>query len=407
MPTPASILRRKLNRLPHLPVVRPGYQLIELNPGRYLLHSSVKSFEVFLPVPGTDFPGFLRRLDGENSLEDLVNQLPVFQATILLDVVGELHNAGVVVDGVNRSHGTESNRNRRPTSLLFDRLLTADDVFRGNTDNRADEEAKERFRHTRVCLVGIGAAGSQVARLLALSGIRFLTCVDDGIVDQALASTDAWFSNSDLGNKRVVALGRHLSEIDETVVYTPVDVSLSADGDIPATLGGQDVIVVAADRSKPQGYFETINRYCVRENIPWTSYRPTWGGLSIEIGPTVFPKESACFDCLGTRRKANILQIDQQTFVSDALFDDGTGRPTLPFMPCLSLFSLEILRIVSGVLLPWAANAVLSFDLGTGELVRRPLLKEPYCPTCRRNVREFGPTRYWAELQTELESDKV
>ena len=76
--------QRRLAALPEFPKIRTGYELIEIQPGQFLLHSGLQSFEIKQAVPGISLPQLLAQLTGEKALEAMLeNMAPVFIAFFL------------------------------------------------------------------------------------------------------------------------------------------------------------------------------------------------------------------------------------------------------------------------------------------------------------------------------------
>lgn len=389
---------RRLQALPHTPRLRPGYKLIELAPDHYLLHSGIRSVDIRQPFPGLPLIPFLEQISGHQALVSLLEPLPPFQAAFFLDVLEVLNQTGLLVSAPENGENGASAR-YASQALFFDHLRQ----FSSNGDAHEFLEVKEwqaRLSQASVGLVGLGRVGSQLARLLAISGVGAITGVDEGVIDDALLYTDAWYGREEAGAQRTAALARRLSGLNSEMRFTPLARSLSEEDSLPTQLLDLDLLVVTLDQPCP-GLYEAINRQCIEAGLPWTSYRMSWTGLAVEIGPTVYPRQTACYLCYQTRRRSNLASPERDEAIAQAL-----GRHSLPLLdlqltPGVSLLAYEIIRFLSGQVLPRTWNAIFDFNLLTSELIRRPLLKLPRCPACRRDVNEFAPARFWADLYAE------
>jgi bacteriocin biosynthesis cyclodehydratase domain-containing protein len=112
----------------------------------------------------------------------------------------------------------------------------------------------------------------------------------------------------------------------------------------------------------------------------------------------VLPKETACYDCYQHRQQSNLANPERYQALRQALAQQKLPLLDIQITPCVSLLCYEILRLLSDEVPPLTLGAVMEFNLTTAELVRHPLLKVPRCPTCRRDIRPFPPTRFWSEI---------
>lgn len=398
--SPIERFIRRIQALPKQPRLRPGYELIEITAGRYLFHSGLRSFEVHLPAPGFPLAAFFDQLASCSELAVLLEPFPPFQIAFLLDLLEALQRAGLLIAQPG-SGGNGASPKINGYALWLDHLRQGNPATATQPPLEASEW-HERLRQARVGVVGLGRVGSQLARLLAIAGVGHLAGLDGEVVDEELTTGDAWYEPGQQGLGRPFALARQLESLNRGVCFTPLAHSLepSEDATLPERLLDQDLLVVACDQPRPALY-EWINRRCLEARLPWTSYRMSWMGLAAEIGPTVIPYETACYTCYQLRRRSNLAHPDQDEAVAHALDTRPLPLFHLPVTPALSLLCYEILCFLSGQVVPLTCNTILEFDLGRAELHKRPLLKIPRCPACRREVGEFTPTRFWADLYAE------
>lgn len=398
-----SILDRFVPRIQNLPShlrLRPGYMVVEEQPGQFLFHSNTQSFKITLPFPGISLPEFFKKFAGQQSLTEILQALPPLHINFLLDIVETLHRSGLLVPDENDNDKIDL------------RYVASAHMFDQFQSTKSDKTLKsffsesiwqERITKTRVGLIGLGRVGSQLARLLTIVGVLNITGIDEGIVDETLRYTDAWYLEADRGELRAQALGRNLFTLNPQTLFSSLPTSLNdLEQDIfPDEFFNMDVIIVASDHHRPNLY-ERINDRCIQAGIPWTSYRPGWTGLTVEIGPTVLPKVTACYECYQQRRRSNLANPKYDDMLAAALKTQTFPLLNLQVTPSLSLFCYEILRLLSGITQPRTLSAILEFDLNTSELIRHPLLKVPRCSACRRDIQSFAPVRFWSEISTAI-----
>ncbi len=73
--------------------------------------------------------------------------------------------------------------------------------------------ALRALRSARVGIIGAGGLGSNVAMMLARSGIRSLTLADPDVVEASNLNRQAYFPE-DVGSAKVLALARHLEALE-------------------------------------------------------------------------------------------------------------------------------------------------------------------------------------------------
>ena len=388
----------RIEKLPARLRLRPGFVIVPETPKRFLFSSGTQNFEISLPFPGISLVDFFHHLSGGQTVYEILQTRQPFHINFLLDVLEMLYQSGLLLPTLKETNGLEPRY--VAAANLFDHLQPA---MPGQTAKPflLERTWQERISTARVGLIGLGRLGSQLARLLAVAGVRYFTAVDNGTVDKNLLHTDAWYFAKDQGKRRGEALARNLHDMNANVQFYALTASQAEleNEYFSAELLEMDVIVVATDALRPKLY-ELVNRTCVEAGIPWTSYRPGWNGLSVELGPTVLPKETACYDCYQHRQQSNLADPERYQAFQQALAQQSMPLLDVQITPCISLFCYEILRLLSGEITPLTVGAVLEFNLTTAELARHPLLKVPRCPTCRRDIRPFPPTRFWSEIST-------
>ena len=393
--------QNRLRALPTHPRLRPGYRLVEEQVGQYLLLSATNSFKVALPFPNIGLPEFLDRLDGQRSLTSLLEPLPPFHINFLLDVVERLYQADLLIAASQNGHHARYGK----SAELFDQLRQVMPTREQTIRFLSAGDWQKRLAKSSVGVVGLGRVGSQLARQLAVAGVGRIVAVDERTVDDGLRYTDAWYCPTERGTRRATTLKQKLHTLNPDCQFDALDVALDdlEGGQFPAAFNDLNLIVVATDAPRQQLY-EQVNLFCVQAGLAWSSYRPDWTGLVVEVGPTVLPKETACYTCYQHRWRSNLARLEQDEALLTSLQKQKLPLLELQITPCVSLLCYEVLRFLSAEIQPYTLGAVLHFDVGSAELSRHPLLKDPQCPTCRRNIYPFAPARFWTEIEDAVAS---
>ncbi len=79
-----------------------------------------------------------------------------------------------------------------------------------------------RLQETSATVIGVGAVGRQVALGLAAMGVRRLQLMDFDDVEPTNVTTQGYFSQTDLGQPKVLATRQAIQLIDPDIVVTPI-----------------------------------------------------------------------------------------------------------------------------------------------------------------------------------------
>lgn len=81
---------------------------------------------------------------------------------------------------------------------------------------------QDRLQETSATVIGVGAVGRQVALGLAAMGIRHLHLIDFDGVEPTNVTTQGYFSQTDLGQPKVLATRQAIQLIDPEIVVTTI-----------------------------------------------------------------------------------------------------------------------------------------------------------------------------------------
>ena len=106
----------------------------------------------------------------------------------------------------------------------------------------------KKLKKTRVCILGLGGLGSNVAVLLARSGIGYLKLVDFDIVEASNLNRQQ-YRISHINMKKVEALKSIIKEINPFVEVDILDIKVSKEN-IHSIVGDIEIVVEAFDRAE-------------------------------------------------------------------------------------------------------------------------------------------------------------
>jgi thiazole/oxazole-forming peptide maturase SagC family component len=147
---------------------------------------------------------------------------------------------------------------------------------------------------------------------------------------------------------------------------------------------GLDAVIVCADSASP-ALMDVVNEAALRTNKRLLVGQVAQGvGL---VGPTVIPKESACYKCYELRRNANLLNYEEIMKYESRLREMPGIRSEMvaprPFAALIGgLLALEALRLLSGIAPPQTVGRILRINFNAPEMTYHRLLRLPNCPAC-------------------------
>ena len=106
----------------------------------------------------------------------------------------------------------------------------------------------KKLKETKVCILGLGGLGSNVAVLLARSGIGFLKLVDFDTVEASNLNRQQ-YRISHIGIKKTEAMKSIIKEINPFVETEVLDIKIDRKN-IYSTVGDIEIVVEAFDRAE-------------------------------------------------------------------------------------------------------------------------------------------------------------
>ena len=221
----------------------------------------------------------------------------------------------------------------------------------------------DKVRQASAVVVGAGALGNEVAKNLAMMGLRRIVLVDRDTVEVANLTRSIFFREEDHGRPKVEVLAERLREVNSEVEIIPLE------GDLEDVLGlgvirRSDMIFSCLDNRLAR---RTLNRMCQRMARPWVD-----GALENLLGDvTAFhPDHGPCYECSLTRNDDEILALAAQC-AGIARANIALGKvPTVSTMGSIiaALQVQEGLKILHGLLREERAGTRLVVNCETNDV---------------------------------------
>lgn len=151
-------------------------------------------------------------------------------------------------------------------------------------------EGQLKLRNARVCIVGVGGLGSNIAIELTAMGVGFLRLIDRDVVEISNLHRQPIYDVDWIGYPKVEAAAARLKKLNPSVETELLPISLN-EGNVEEAIKGVDVIVDGLDRIGPR---YALNRACIRLGIPYVF------GAAIEVFgnlTTIIPGKTPCLEC--------------------------------------------------------------------------------------------------------------
>jgi adenylyltransferase/sulfurtransferase len=249
----------------------------------------------------------------------------------------------------------------------------------------APHEVQRKLTAATVAICGLGGPGSAVALSLASAGVGHLRCVDWLPVTRTDPHLAPAFLPGDVGRNRAEVIRAKIAALNPRVAARAVTEAVQGDDDALRTLDGADFVVCCADIGMSSQFY-IVNRACLKLNISGTSCAA--GGLEGIVGPTVLPRETACYLCYRMRAVAcaNDPEDDfaHHRYLDRRKQDDSGRRENHPFGVAVigNLAGLEAIKCLTGIAEPSALGRIVVVDFLTLSCSKHVVLRKPWCPAC-------------------------
>jgi molybdopterin-synthase adenylyltransferase len=285
-------------RVPRLkPFLRVYYR-----EGESALFVGVGPDKVKISSPSPDLVRFVLELaDNDRTVAELAGDYPEAG-----EWVGQLDGVGVLEDATAEPALPEPLRERYSRQINYLRLFD-----RAGWDGF---EGQRRISRARVVVVGTGAGGTTLLRLLNAAGVGTLEAVDFDTFALDNLPTHATIGEADVGRGKVDALRQRLAEQNSQTTFIAHDRRVTSAGDLIELIDGADFFLHAFDRPREHAAAWS-NTASLATGVPLTSIGATDKGA--RVGPTMIPGKTPCWECVGIS-KLDILRTERTACLTGA-----------------------------------------------------------------------------------------
>jgi adenylyltransferase/sulfurtransferase len=313
-------------------------------------------------------------LDGRHSLEEIHSEVgDLFNAEDLNACFDLLAQNGLLEDAADLSLPADLQERLRPQLNLFHDVSPEGAAL------------QDRLTTSRVAVFGLTGTGAVTAASLAAAGFGTVRCIDDGTVTPADTYLSTTFDVADTGAMRCQAMCRRMQRSAPQVRYESVADKLANDDAVAEAVAGCDFIVNCMDEGNISLAYK-LNRVCLKTGQPWISTAAA--GLEVSVGPTVYPRVTACYLCYRMRLVACAdkpeAEFDYQSFLDRRKRDDSSRHANLVFGIGIAgqLAALEVMKALSAAGQPATTGKLIVVDLRDLSSTKHVVLRKPWCPAC-------------------------
>jgi adenylyltransferase/sulfurtransferase len=313
-------------------------------------------------------------LDGSRSFEEIHSCVSdLFRPDDLMACLDLLSEHGLLEDASILTMSAEVQERLRPQLNLFHEV------------SPEGAGLQERLTASRVSVFGLTGTGAVVAASLAAAGVGTIRCIDHETVTPADTYFSTTFELADAGAPRCDAMRRHLERSAPQVRYETAPHVLKDDEAVAEAVGGSDFIVNCMDDGNINLIYK-LNRVCLSNGTPWVT--AVAAGLEVSVGPTIYPRETACYMCYRMRLVACANnpddEFDYESHLDRRRRDDSARRANLVCGIGVAgqLVALEVLKALSAAGQPATRGRLLIIDLRDLSITKHVVLRKPWCPAC-------------------------
>jgi molybdopterin/thiamine biosynthesis adenylyltransferase len=343
------------------PAVKPFYRIYRRD-GEPELYIGLGPRKLVIDDATPEMELFLRELDGSHSAAELSQRYS--EAGPWLAALDE---AGVIEDRAIPVELDPVVAERWSRQINYFRL------FEREGWNGID--AMRRVRDARVVVVGTGAGGSTLLRLLNAAGVGHLEAVDFDSFALDNLPTHATLDEEDVGLPKLDVLSRHLRLQNSSVDFITHPRKLESSEELQEIVAGADFFIQAYDRPRTLAAHWT-NAAGLATGVPFSSIGVT--DLGARVGPTVVPGESACWRCVGIS-DVDFVKVEETAALTGATVVMLAG-----------ILVNEILKTLTGLAPSPIVGRTLYINTGSLTFDFIPHERQADCPACGMPVAAAG-----------------
>ncbi len=381
-----------LKKLPARPKIRISYHLIPMTDNRVQLRSGSDAFILQGKTVQELIQDLFPLLDGQHSLQAILDKMERYPQESILNFLSKLTQRRVVEDAALEPPQPVSKQE-------LDYHASQLTYFSHYSANPYEQQAK--LRQATVGIWGLGPLGSRLAVSLARAGVGKIVGLDDSAVTEIDIQQGVIFAAKDLGQTKTKSLTDQNQTGMSYTCWEGIECTIASSDDLIPHLQQTDYLAVCLESPNPL-LLERINQACLDIGLPWT-----WcalDGHTATIGPTVIPRELACWKCYDLRVKSNIDHYEEYLAYDKYLRQTTENQVCFGYLtPALDLLAgftaTEIIKDISGLTPPTTYGVQISFDMLTTEFDLHPVLKLPRCPVCGRSKDQGAMVRPFLERE--------
>lgn len=243
------------------------------------------------------------------------------------------------------------------------------------------ENAQNKLISSRVGIIGCGAVGGDIAIQLAMAGVENFVLMDFDTVDEGDVSRHMYYSNDDVGRKKVEVLSNRLKEINERVITYISYSILQPDTDMEKFLDSVNFVINTADEPYLGYTANIVSKLCVPKKIP----HYIAGGFDAHLASTgelVIPYVTPCAACYSTFFEKKLVDWVPEKHPVKVRKNEMGG------LASLSLFSasyacIEIIKYIGGLMdMKENYHKRAEFFFDGMEMVYLDPIRNPHCKVC-------------------------
>jgi molybdopterin-synthase adenylyltransferase len=378
--------KKNTNNLPYQPKLSSSYYSIPMSKNEIQLRNAERIILLEGDSINDFFPKIVSLLDGNFTVPQIIDKL---SNTVPRDEVLE------ILDHLNRFKLLEDGSIKIPEEFTREELIMYKDqlnLFSHFTETKY--EVQRTLKRSKVGIIGLGQLGFQIAKLLAHSGIGYLFGIDHRKVTEKNVLIMSTFSEK---NKYIAeVLKKDCLGINPYLHFESKTKSFNSINEIIPLLEGLDLVIVAQEEINPRLY-EWVNEACINLGINWTSCESR--GLKGFIGPTVIPKQTACYKCFEIRLNSNLQFYREALAFQNYIISHKEYREygeLIMFIGLISnIMAMDVIKMLTNFMPPITLSRQILFDYYTMKSEFHEILRLPRCPSCGIQSRNIPSVRPW------------
>ncbi len=149
---------------------------------------------------------------------------------------------------------------------------------------------QQRIAAAKILVVGAGALGNEVIKLLALLGAGHLTVVDFDTIEITNLTRSVLFREEDICQNKADVAARRAVEINPDLTVLPLNADIAWDVGL-GVVRSMDIVIGCLDSIRAR---LIINRACLLAGVPWID-----GGIEMNAAQSTYycGVDAACYEC--------------------------------------------------------------------------------------------------------------